>query len=63
LLERETTVPPAGAVVFRVTVHTALVPEARLVGLHVSEVTSAGTAKPIVAVCETPLSVAVSVAL
>jgi hypothetical protein len=63
LLKRETAAPPAGAALFRVTVHTALVPEVRLVGLQVSEDRTVGTAKAMVAVCEMPFRVAVSVAL
>ena len=63
LLDTETAVPPAGAVLLRVTVHVVLAPELKLVGLHDSEDRTTGAAKLIVAVCETPLKVAVSVAL
>ena len=63
LLDRDTAVPLAGAALLRVTVHVVLAPELRLVGLHDSEDRTTGAAKLIVAVCETPLKVAVSVAL
>ena len=63
LADRETAVPPAGAAWLRFTVHVALAPEVRLVELHASEDTVAGGVKLMVAVCETPLRVAVSVAL
>ena len=63
LLDRETAVPPAGAALLRVTVQVVPAPEARLVGLHVSEERTTGADKLMVAVCETPLKVAVSVAL
>ena len=63
LLDRETTVPPAGAALLRVTVQVVPAPEVRLVGLHVSEVSVNGDARLIEAVCETPLRVAVRVAL
>ena len=62
LLDRETTVPPAGAALLRVTVQVEPAPEVRLVGLHASEVSVTADTRLIVAVCETPLKVAVSVA-
>jgi hypothetical protein len=62
LLDRETAVPPAGAAWLRVTVHVALVPEVKLVGLHVTEETVSADTRLIVAAWETPLRVAVSVA-
>jgi len=37
LLDKETAVPPAGAMLFRVTVHVLVAPEARLEGLQPSE--------------------------
>ena len=63
LLARVTVDPPAGAVCVKVTVQllTALCP--RLVGLHTTPDTSTGASKLIVAVCELPPSVAVTVAL
>ena len=63
LLDREITVPPAGAALLRVTVQVVPAPEVRLVGLQDSEDRTTGTDKLMVAVCETPLRVAVSVTL
>jgi hypothetical protein len=63
LLARETGVPPAGAAWLKFTVHVALVPEVKLMGLQVSEETVTADTRLTVAVCETPLKVAVSVAL
>ena len=63
LLDRETAVPPAGAALLRVTVQVEPAPEVRLVGLHASEVSVTAETRLIVAVCETPLRVAVRVAL
>ena len=63
LLDRETDVPPVGAVWLKVTVHVVAAAEARLVGLQLREESVTGAVKLIVAVCEAPLSVAVSVAL
>jgi hypothetical protein len=63
LLDNDTTVPPAGAGWLNVTVHVVAVPELRLVGLHVKDVRPTGATKLIVAVFETPESVAVRVAL
>jgi hypothetical protein len=63
LLASVTVDPPAGAVCVRVTVQplTALCP--RLVGLHTTPDTSTGASRLIVAVCELPTSVAVTVAV
>jgi hypothetical protein len=58
LLDSETAVPPAGAVVFRVTVHVALAPEVNVVGLHASEDRAGGAAKAMLTLCDTPFSVA-----
>ena len=60
---RVTNAPPAGATLVRVTVQVldALCP--RLAGLHESEETRAGATKPIVALAELLLYVAVTVAL
>jgi hypothetical protein len=63
LVDRETAVPPAGAVLFRVTVHIALAPEVKLVGLQVSEDRLAGATKVMVTVCDTPFRVAKMMAL
>ena len=63
LLDKETAAPPAGAAWLRVTVQVALVPGAKLVGLQEIEDKTTGATRLIVAVCETPLRVAVSVAL
>ena len=62
LLDKETAVPPAGAAWLRVTVQVVPAPVARLVGLQDSEDRTTGATRLIVAVCETPLRVAVSVA-
>ena len=62
LLERETAVPPAGAAWLRVTVHVVPAAEAKLVGLHASEESVSVDVRLMVAVCETPLRVVVSVA-
>ena len=62
LLNRETAVPAATAAV-RVTVHVALAPEVRLVGLHVSEEGVTAVTKLMAAILETLFRVAVSVAL
>ena len=63
LLASVTLDPPVGAVCVSVTVHvlTALCP--RLVGLHATLETSTGASRLIVAVCELPPRVAVTVAL
>jgi hypothetical protein len=63
LLDKATTVPPAGADWLNVTVHVVAIPEFRLVGLHASDVNTADAVKLMVTVFETPLSVAVKVAL
>jgi hypothetical protein len=63
LLESVTADPPAGAACVKVTVQllTALCP--RLVGLQATPDTKTGATRPIIAVCELPPSVAVTVAL
>ena len=63
LLDSDTTVPPAGAALLSVTVHVVAAPEFKLVGLHASDDITIGATKLMVAVCETPLNVAVSVEL
>ena len=63
LSDRETVVPPGGAALLRVTVQVLVTPEARLLGLHASEERATGATRERVAVLETPLSVAVMVAV
>lgn len=66
LLDSDTTVPPLGATLPSVTVHVVAAPEFKLLGLHASEdrVTCAtGATKLTVAVRDSPLRVAVRVAL
>ena len=63
LSDNETDTPPAGAAWVRVTVHTLVAPALRLVGLHVSPLSSTGATSVIVAVCVLPFSVAVMVAV
>jgi hypothetical protein len=63
LLDKDTTVPPPGAGWLNVTVHVVAVLEFRLVGLHAKDVRTMGATKLIVAVLDTPASVAVRVAL
>jgi len=64
LLESETTVPPVGAAWLRVTVHVVVAADARFVGVQDNEdKTTTGAVKLIVQVLDTPLSVAVRVAL
>ena len=63
MLDKDTTVPPAGAGWLNVTVHVVAIPEFRLVGLHASDIKTADAVKLMVTVFETPLSVAVKVAL
>ena len=63
VLDRETAVPPTGAAWLRFTVHVALVPEVKLVGLQVSDERTTGAAKVMVTVCDTPFRVAKIVAL
>jgi hypothetical protein len=63
LLDRETAVPPAGATWLRVTVQVVPTPEVKLVGLQVSEDRTPGATRLTVAFFETPLRVAVSVAV
>jgi hypothetical protein len=62
LPETATTVPPAGAGWFRVTVHVVEAPELTLVGLQAREETSMGATRFKLAVWEAPFSVAVAVA-
>jgi hypothetical protein len=68
LLDSDTTLPPVGAAPLSPTVHVVAAPEFKLVGLHANEdkvtaVTAAGAVKLMLAVLETPLRVAVKVAL
>jgi hypothetical protein len=63
LLARATVVPPAGAALLRLTVQVALAPEIKLVGVQDNEDNTTGATKLIVAVCDAPFRVAVSVAL
>ena len=60
LLDSVTVAPP---VFDTVTVHVALAPDPRLVGLHVSPLTTVAVASAIVAVAVPPFSVAVTVAV
>jgi hypothetical protein len=60
LLDSVTVAPP---VFDTVTVHVALAPEPRLVGLHVSPLSTTGATSEIVAVCVLPFSFAVTVAV
>ena len=63
LLDREIVTPPAGAGLFKVNVQVALDPDGKVVGLHVKDESVIDDARLIVAVFETPLREAVSVAL
>ena len=63
LLSDTATVVAAVGALDRVTVHVLLVEEFRLVGEHTSEVSVTGATRLIVAFCDTPLKVAVTVAL
>ncbi len=64
LLDMDTTVPPVGAVLLNPTVQVVVAPEAKLVGLHASEDNAGADAvKLMEAVLETPLRVAVNVAV
>ena len=63
LLSDTATVVAAVGALDRVTVHVLLAEEFRLVGEHTSEVSVTGATRLIVAVCDTPLKVAVTVAL
>ena len=63
LLSDNVTAVAAVAAFDRVTVQVLLAAEFRLVGEHASDVSVTGATKLIVAVCDTPLSVAVTVAL
>ena len=60
LLDRLTVPPP---VLDTVTVQVELPPDPRLVGLHVSPLTTVAVASEIVAVCVLPFNVAVMVAV
>ena len=60
LLDRFTVAPP---VFDTVTVHVELPPDPRLLGLHVSPLTTVAVARVIVAVCELVPNVAVTVAV
>jgi hypothetical protein len=60
LLDSVTTAPP---VFETVTVHVELAPEPRLVGLHVSPLTTVAVASGMVAVAVPPFNVAVRVAV
>jgi hypothetical protein len=63
LSERETTEPPLGAALLRLTVQFAVAFEPRVDGVHASEVSVREATRFTVATCETPLSVAVTVAV
>ncbi len=64
LLDMDTTVPPVGAVLLNPTVQVVAAPEAKLVGLHASEDNAGADAvKLMETVLETPLRVAVNVAV
>lgn len=63
LLASETVVPPAGAAWLNVTVQVVLAPAATVVGLHAREERVTAVVRLMVAVWETPFSVAVSVTL
>jgi hypothetical protein len=60
LLDSVTVAPP---VFDTVTVHVAFAPDPRLVGLHVSPLTTVAVASAMVAVAVLPFSVAVTVAV
>ena len=62
LLDSETALPPEGAPAFRFTVHVALAPEVKLLGLHDSADRTTGAARLMVEVFETLFRVAVNVA-
>jgi hypothetical protein len=63
LLDNDTGAPPGGAASLNVTVQLVVVPEFKLLGLHTSDVKTADAVKLMLAVLETPESVAVRVAL
>jgi hypothetical protein len=63
LSESEMTVPPVGAAELKVTVQVLAAPEARVVGLHASEERLTEAVRLMEAVLDTPLRVAVTVAL
>ena len=63
LSDTRSVVPPAGAALVRATVQVLVAPEVRLVGLQASEDRTTGATRVRVAVLETPLSMAVMVAV
>jgi hypothetical protein len=63
LLDRETAMPPAGAAWLRVKVQVVLAPELKLVGVQDNEEIVIVDTRLIVEALDTPLRVAVSVAL
>ena len=63
LLASDTTVPPLGAVLLSITVQVVAVPEFKLLGSQASEDSTTAANRLTVAVCDTPLRVAVKVAL
>ena len=63
LLESPTTLPPAGAASFNVTMHAVDVPELTLAGVQARKETTAGSTKVTVAICTVSLRAAVTVAL
>ena len=63
LLDKDTTIPPAGAPWPNVIVHVVAPPELKLVGLHARDVRTTGAIRLTVAVFDTPARVAVKVAL
>ena len=63
LLDNETVAPPAGAIFESVTVHPAVADTVMVVGAHDTEVMAEGAVRESVALCETPLSVAVTLAV
>ena len=63
LLDSDTNIPASGAALLRVTVHVVADPELKLLGLQASEDSTAGAIRLTFAVWDTPLRVAVSVAV
>ena len=63
LLASDTAAPPAGAEVLNVTVHVVAASGMSVVGIHVSDSGVSGATRLIVTDFDTPLRVAVSVAL
>ena len=63
LLDRATAMPPVGAALFSVTVHVVFAAEFKLVGLHARADTTTGATRLMVEGSETPLKLAVRVAL